>query len=379
MTEPELRFTGLDLAEEVVSRVAGRTAAGWPSAPSPPSRSRCRAIADAFSGRMGPIIENAVQMALGAFLRLAAAGAGLGPGRDAVGQRSTGRTSWVVARPARVAPSTRCCRPIASVPGWRGGSCRRPRSTRGCRPRRSPDSPSWSSPSSTSCRHRASPDTPTSCATSGRVGSAIWSGSARTCSPVSPPTSLCERAGERADWRTAGDAHRGAGARVPNTWVGSTIRPGDATGQRGSTGVDAAESLAVLLVPDWMAGTAAQLRSALQGRRAWSGPRDRGRRSSRRTAARCGPAASLSGRSATTSSTPTQHLVELVLGADREAADDLRRRALAPLWRSCAPTPRSGSPRRCDRGSCTKGPARCRRRRPLRARPDGPLPHDPIA
>jgi hypothetical protein len=71
LSEPALRFTGVELSDEVVAelqavlpRMAERTVtAVTVEVPS---------YARAFSGRMGQNIENAVQMALGAFLRLAA-------------------------------------------------------------------------------------------------------------------------------------------------------------------------------------------------------------------------------------------------------------------------------------------------------------------
>ena len=70
LSDPEHRFTGLELADDVVEALQSVL---------PPMAERTVAAvtvevpsyADAFSGRMGQNIENAVQMALGAFLRLA--------------------------------------------------------------------------------------------------------------------------------------------------------------------------------------------------------------------------------------------------------------------------------------------------------------------
>ena len=90
--------------------------------------------ADAFSGRMGQRIEGAVQMALGAFLQLAARPHDSDPVRRCP-LRSKARTNWDAARHVRGVPSTRCCRPIASARACRGASCRKPPSTGDCRRR----------------------------------------------------------------------------------------------------------------------------------------------------------------------------------------------------------------------------------------------------
>src|SRR5690242_16319050 len=70
MAEQGLRFTGLDLPDDVAAalqavlpRMAERTVTAVTA--------EVPSYAAAFSGRMGQNIENAVQMALGGFLRLA--------------------------------------------------------------------------------------------------------------------------------------------------------------------------------------------------------------------------------------------------------------------------------------------------------------------
>ena len=124
----------------------------------------------ARAGRWARTSSNAVQMALGGFLTLAARGRAERPGHAArPGARGRLRSS-AAARRAAAAPSTRCSRPTGSAPGWPGASCPRPRWRSGRRrPRRWPRSPSWSSPTSTSCRRPASPATPTSWRRTGRV------------------------------------------------------------------------------------------------------------------------------------------------------------------------------------------------------------------
>ena len=95
-------------------------------------------------------------------------------------------------------------------------------------------------------------------------------------------------------------------------------------------GVEASESLAVLLVPDLAGRHRRQLRSALQGRRALVGPARPWMQvqSSYRRALR---ARDLKVADGTELVDTEEHLVELVLTADREAAEDLRRKVLAPL------------------------------------------------
>lgn len=92
-------------------------------------------------------------------------------------------------------------------------------------------------------------------------------------------------------------------------------------------GLDEAESWAVMLVPDMGGPSRRQLLAAVKGRGAIVGPCRPWllAQSSYRRAVRArhlGPGDVLD---------TDEHLVEIVLGADPEAADDLRRRALAPL------------------------------------------------
>ena len=97
-------------------------------------------------------------------------------------------------------------------------------------------------------------------------------------------------------------------------------------------GVEPSESLAVLLVPDLDGRHRGQLRSALQGRRALVGPA-RPWTLARASYLRALRGRYLSGAAGLDVVDTDEHLVELVLTADREAADDLRRHALAPLAR----------------------------------------------
>jgi DNA-binding PucR family transcriptional regulator len=93
--------------------------------------------------------------------------------------------------------------------------------------------------------------------------------------------------------------------------------------------VDPAESWAAVLVPDADGSRRSALLALLSGRRAIVGPaRPWSRaRSSYLRAIRARTFADTKDRVIDTD----EHLVELVLGADADAAADLRRRALAPL------------------------------------------------
>src|ERR1700759_2061617 len=82
--------------------------------------------AGAFGGPMGDNIENAVQMALAGFLRLAARGRTTDAGTP-LSPRGRAPTRWGAERRAASAVRTRCCRRTGSAPGSPGASWRRPR------------------------------------------------------------------------------------------------------------------------------------------------------------------------------------------------------------------------------------------------------------
>lgn len=93
-------------------------------------------------------------------------------------------------------------------------------------------------------------------------------------------------------------------------------------------GLDPSESWAVALVPDADGARRTALLAALAGRTAIVGP------SRPWMSVRSSYLRALRARGLGTGTVDTdEHLVELVLGADEEAAEDLRRRALAPLTR----------------------------------------------
>jgi hypothetical protein len=95
-------------------------------------------------------------------------------------------------------------------------------------------------------------------------------------------------------------------------------------------GIDTSESVAVLLVPDMEGPHRPQLLRLLRGRRAVVGPAREWIRaqSSYHRVLRARDLASVDGADVFDTD---KHLAALVLGADRDAADDLRRQVLAPL------------------------------------------------
>ena len=128
----------------------------------------------------------------------------------------------------------------------------------------------------------------------------------------------------------AGDPDRGPAGRAPNPRTGSTIRPVDAAAHRGSPRGRALGPWRCCWCPILDGRHRGQLRSALQGRRALVGPARPWMHveSSYRRALRARELRSVDDVEVVDTD---EHLVELVLTADREAADDLRRQVLAPL------------------------------------------------
>ncbi len=114
--------------------------------------------------------------------------------------------------------------------------------------------------------------------------------------------------------------------------------------------------------------------SGIAGR--WSARPARGRWRSRRTTASCRPADLQLIRGDTDTIDTDTHLVELVLGADREAADDLRRQVLAPLDQLRPNT----AERLAETLAIVAAASRSTRRGgggPIRPRPNRALPDDP--
>ena len=327
MPAPQARFTGLDLDDDVIAALqavlpsmAERTVTAITV--EVPSYTR------AFSGRMGQNIENAVQLALGAFLRLAVRAhdsdpaATLRPALDGAYELGRGE-----ARQGRSMD--------ALLSAYRVGA-----------------RVAWQELSSTTVDAGLSAATVAQfaelvfafidelsassvaghadeLATTGRVRQRYLERLAKQLLAGEPAETLRASA-EQADWRPPETLTAVVVAEAQTR--GLAARFGQSTLQLSEDlpGVEASESLAVLLVPDLAGRHRRQLRSALQGRRALVGPARPWMQvqSSYRRALR---ARDLKVADGTELVDTEEHLVELVLTADREAAEDLRRKVLAPL------------------------------------------------
>ncbi|BBZ26097.1 Fis family transcriptional regulator [Mycolicibacterium madagascariense] len=318
-------MTGLDLDEDVVAalqavlpRMAERTVtAVTVEVPS---------YARAFSGQMGANIENAVRMALGAFLRLAVRAHGsdpaatLAPALDGAYELGRGE-----ARQGRTMDALLSAYRVGARVAWRELSATAVDSglSAGTVARFAElvfafiDELSASSVSGHADE----------LATTGRVRQRYLERLARQLLTGEPPEALRASA-EQAGWQPPETLTAVVVAEAQTR--GLAARFGQATLQVGEDlpGVDPAEPLAVLLVPDLDGRHRRQLRSALQGRRALVGPARPWMlaESSYRRALRARELAVDDDVVDT-----DDHLVELVLTADADAAADLRRHVLAPL------------------------------------------------
>ncbi len=233
MSEPALRFSGLDLDDDVIAALRGRAAADG------------RAHRDRGNGR-GAQLHPRVQRPNGPDHRERGAdGARRLPDdwrcvrRIPIRPRRcrphwTGPTSSDAARPARVAPMDALLSAYRVGARSPGGSCRRRASTPDCRRRPSRDSPSWSSRSSTNCRRPASPGHADELATTGRVRQRYLERLAQQL--LSGETAETLRASaEKADWRPPETLTAVLRPRSANPWSGSTFRAIDVAAQRGPT------------------------------------------------------------------------------------------------------------------------------------------------
>lgn len=321
------RFTGLELPEAVASalqdvlpQMAERTvAAVTVEVPS---------YTDAFSGRMGQNIENAVQMALGAFLRLATraedadADAQLSPALDGAYELGRGE-----ARQGRSIDALLSAYRVGARVAWRELST---------------TAVAAGLPAATIARFAelvfAFIDELSASSVTGHADERATTGRVRERYLerlghdllTGEPADVLRASAERADWHPPRSLTavllpqsqtRGLAARLDqSTLYLSEDLPG----------VDATDSLGVLLVPDMEDARRSQLLQSLAGRRAWVGPARpwAGVQASYRRAVQ---SRNLLVPNESEVIDTDEHLVELVLGADREAAEDLRSRALAPL------------------------------------------------
>ncbi|MDV3123519.1 helix-turn-helix domain-containing protein [Mycobacterium sp. 21AC1] len=327
MSEPALRFTGLELSEDVVAELQA-VLPGMAERTVTAVTAEVPSYADAFSGRMGQNIENAVQMALGAFLQLALRAGdsdpatSLSPALDGAYELGRGE-----ARNGRPMDALLSAYRVGARVAWRELS------TTAVSAGLSAQTVARFAEmvfafidelSASSVAGHAD-----ELATTGRVRQRYLERLAKQLLDGEPVETLRASA-EQAGWQPPTTLTAVVLAETQTR--GLAARFGQATLQLSEElpGVEPSESLAVLLVPDLDGRDRGQLRSTLQGRRALVGPARPWMlvQSSYRRALR--------GRDLSVADTADvidtdEHLVELVLTADREAADDLRRQALAPL------------------------------------------------
>jgi len=329
MSEPALRVTGLDLPEDVAAALlavlpsmAERTVTAVTG--------EVPSYAGAFSGRMGQNIENAVQMALGGFLRLAVRAhdsdetATLTLALDGAYELGRGE-----ARQGRSMDALLSAYRVGARVAWRELSATAVNAGL------TADNVARFAElvfafidelSASSVAGHAD-----ELATTGRVRERFRERLARQLLAGEPAEILRESA-ERADWQPPSTLTAVVLARTQTR--GLAARFGQSTLQVNEDlpGVGPSESLAVLLVPDLDARHRGQLHSALQGRKVLVGPARPWMlvQASYRRALRARHLTVAVADDVDVIDTD-DHLVELVLTADREAADDLRRRVLAPL------------------------------------------------
>jgi hypothetical protein len=329
LSDPSFRLTGLQLDEPVVRALeailpamAERTVTAITvEVPS---------YADAFSGRMGQTIENAVQTSLGAFLRLAtspedaAAGTLLFPALDGAYELGRGE-----ARQGRSIDALLSAFRIGARVAWRELST---------------TAVSAGLAAVTIARFAelvfAFIDELSASSVSGHADELATTGRVRqryldrlTQDLLAGETAATLQASaDQADWLPPDTL---TAVLVPLAQTrGLAAQFGQSTLQLSEDlpEVDASESLAVLLIPDMAGSARRRLLSALGGRKALVGPARPWLhvRSSYQRALRARDLSSTRASSGSAIDTD-DHLVELVLGADPEAASDLRARALAPL------------------------------------------------
>lgn len=327
MPEPVLRLTGLQLDEPVVRALeailpamAERTVTAITvEVPS---------YADAFSGKMGQTIENAVQTSLGAFLRLATRPADADPGTSLFpainGAYELGRGE---AREGRTIDALLAAFRVGAQVSWRELSA---------------TAVAAGLPAATIARFAelvfAYIDQLSASSVSGHADELATTGRVRQryldrltqdlLAGEAAPQLLTDA--EAAGWNPPDNL---TAVLVPLTQTrGLAAQFGQSTLQLSEDlpDVDAADKLAVLLVPDMAGPARRQLLSALASRKALVGP-SRPWMDVRSSYQRALHARNLLSTNPNNAVDTDDHLVELVLGADLDAMRDLRARALAPL------------------------------------------------
>ena len=284
--------------------------------------------ADAFSGRMGQRIEGAVQMALGAFLHLAARSEGSDPGPSLSpaldGAYELGRGE---ARSGRSVDALLSAYRVGARVAWR---------------ELSESAVDGGLPPLMIARFAelvfAFIDELSAASVSGHADELASSDRARRRHLdrlaqhllAGAPTETLQASADRADWHPPDTL---TAVLLPSAQTrGLVSRFGQSTLQLGDDlpGIESSESVVVLLIPDMHGPNRSRLLRELRDRRAIVGPA-RIWTQAHSSYHRVLQARELDLAGDTDTIDTDTHLVELVLGADREAADDLRRRVLAPL------------------------------------------------
>jgi PucR C-terminal helix-turn-helix domain len=286
--------------------------------------------ADAFSGPMGQRIEGAVQMALGAFLRLAVRSEGSDPGPSLSpaldGAYELGRGE---ARSGRSVDALLSAYRVGARVAWR---------------ELSESAVDGGLPPLMIARFAelvfAFIDELSAASVSGHADELASSDRTRRRQLdrlaqhllAGAPTETLQASAERADWHPPDTL---TAVLLPSAQTrGLVSRFGQSTLQLGDDlpGIDASESVVVLLIPDMHGLNRSRLLRELADRRAIVGPA-RIWTQAHSSYHRVLQARELGLAGDTDTIDTDTHLVELVLGADREAAGDLRRLVLAPLDR----------------------------------------------
>jgi PucR C-terminal helix-turn-helix domain len=326
LPEPALRFTGLALADEVVTalqavlpRMAERTVSAVTlEVPS---------YADAFSGPMGQTIENAVQMALNAFLRFAVLHGSdptstLSPALEGAYELGRGE-----ARQGRSVDVLLSAYRVGARVAWRELSATAVAADMAAETVAQFAELVFDFIDELSASSVAGHAD--ELATTGLVRQRYLERLARQLL-VGEPAEMLLFSADRAGWQAPETLTAVVLAETQTR--GLTARFGQSTLMvtEDLPGIEPSESLAVLLVPGVEGRYRERLRSALQGRGAVLGPARPWMQveSSYRRALRGRDLAI--GDDADVVDTD-EHLVRLVLTADGEALEDLRRHALAPL------------------------------------------------
>jgi PucR C-terminal helix-turn-helix domain len=327
LPEPVLRFSGLDVAGEIVAalqavlpRMAERTViAVTDEVPS---------YADAFDGRMGQVIKDAVQMALDAFLRLAVAArdsdpaSTLSPALEAAYELGRGE-----ARQGRSMDALLSAYRVGARVAWRELAA-----TAVAANMTAAKVAEFAELvfdfidelSATSVAGHAD-----ELATAGRVRQRYLERLARQLL-IGEPAEMLEFSADLAGWQAPETLTAVLLAAAQTRGLAELLGHSALLLTEDLPGIEPSESLAVLLVPDVEDRDRGQLRSALRGRGAVLGPARPWIHveSSYRRALRARGSLAVDDLEVFDTD---EHLVRLVLTADHEAAADLRRQALAPL------------------------------------------------